>query len=164
MNMRILLHKGLSWGAFESVTNHIILTLHTIALFSIMRVELYGLMGVICSLIYLSTSMVLAGLDSTFGALPYLYANRTSWYHYVREQMFYTTCMIIVAMSLLWYVYQSFIVNHLGLSICIASIIAAETLKKTAKTLLALSGNFKTAALIECMMTIAYMLMVCYFL
>jgi len=154
-----LFHKGLSWGALESISIQLLLTLHTILLFTVVPTSLYGEIGIIFSLMYLVILCATAGLDSSLGATDwYTKSSRQSTLRIFGIHATYTAVLIVIGLITLFCLYTSFVQSNKVLCATITGIIVCEVAKKTAKVYFSLLGNFKKSAFLDVLLTVSYII------
>ncbi len=155
-----IFRSGTSWGAIESILFHATLTIHNIALFRILPLELYGTVGALFSVCYLMVTIATMGLDSTLGATLGSTHTKERVNNVLKQQLLYTITLLSICALIAIGLYQSFIIRHIYLTLVLTGIIFAETVKKSAKALLTVACAFRVTALADLGLITSYITMV----
>lgn len=161
------LHYGLRWNALESISYQSLLLIHNIVLFSLIPQQLYGIIGSLFSLVYLTISITNFGFDITLPAyFSHATKNKQSFreiiiIHYVPE--FFLLMALCLTFLFLPGIHANFFkhfIVHPTLAIIVCLIILSEALKKTCRIILHLSFLNKLTTMVELISIGVYLTMV----
>ena len=151
-----LFKRGVSWGMIESILSHTILTIHTIALFKTIPQDLYGISGVVFSIMYIIIGFSTAGIDSVIGVTQGAIPSKEQVAYTFKEQLAVTLGILGCSIFVVSLLYKHMIYQHPMLLVFVAIIIIAESFKKVAKAFFALAGIFHINCVVECATTTSY--------
>jgi len=150
MNQYRQFEYSIQWGLIESGVYHMLLFLHQISLFAFITPELYGIIGALFSLLYMSVVLSDLGLEST---LPVFFPSGITSKNHVKSILF-SQCipgvilMVILACITFWYGSKYTMTDGYSLGI-MSALCITEGAKKIGKKLLALLFFNKALAIIE---------------
>ena len=150
MNQYRQFEYSIQWGLIESGVYHMLLFLHQVALFAFITPELYGIIGALFSLLYMSVVLSDLGLEST---LPIFFPSGIASKNHVKS-ILWTQCipglglMIMLACITFWYGSRYTMTDGYSLGI-MSALCITEGAKKIGKKLLALLFFNKELAIVE---------------
>lgn len=150
MNQYRQFEYSIQWGLIESGVYHMLLFLHQVALFACITPALYGIIGALFSLLYMSVVLSDLGLEST---LPVFFPSGVTSKNHVKIMLF-TQCtpglilMVMLACITFWYGSRYTMTDGYSLGI-MSALCITEGVKKIGKKLLALLFFNKELAIIE---------------
>jgi len=151
--------RSIRWNTLESCVFHGIFLLHQCGLYAITPRPMYGLIGLIFSLIFIAASLINLGLDASLAPLfVRLTRNRAVFKKFMAIQLVPNGIGSLIIIAITWHFRQA--ISNFGCTPVmfgiIASIIVLESLKKTLRTILQLALLPHIPAVIEVATILSY--------
>jgi hypothetical protein len=149
------------WGAYETLTFNLLLTLHTSLLFMAIPADDYGTVGTLLSCVYMITTAATMGNDITTGLMIGSSPSRSSIIRAIAYHAIHAFVVSICVIALLLLQSTSIINTSYAqlilLGICLAY---SEISRKVIKSILLATYHFKPVAHTEIASIIAYMVLI----
>jgi hypothetical protein len=159
--LHALFVRGTRWGAYETVSFNLLLTLHTALLFMVMPTESYGILGILLSCVYMIAAVATMGNDITTGIILSTIPSTRSIIctlvsHAIHAFILSAACVIMLCIRY----HALFLHTYVVLFLLGISLLITEISRKSIKSILLATHHFKLVAHTEIASIILYMLFV----